>query len=174
MSRVTLFLLFILALTTVQAWMTARNPISRKLSQSHHVSMSTVERPIETSQIVVPDTMDTFLGPLPDSIREMRSISDDNFDEETSSGLAVVLFSSSWCAPCQEMKRTITTQCMSKHSSKAKFFVVDTDYNAEAVATFNVRSIPSTLLFKDGALVSDIVGNVKEDVLNNQILKNFM
>lgn len=112
---------------------------------------------------------------LPEKGAELKSLKDSEFAHEVleQAGLCVVLFSSSWCSPCQDMKQTILSKCVPKHASKARFFIVDTDFESEAVNEFGVRSIPSTILFKDGQVVSDIVGNVDFDVLNQQIIKNF-
>lgn len=112
---------------------------------------------------------------VPEKSLDLQELTDGEFASEVleTAGLSVVLFSSSWCSPCQDMKQTILSKCMPKHGSRARFFVVDTDFESEAVNEFGVRSIPSTILFKDGQVVSDIVGNVDFEVLNQQIIKNF-
>lgn len=60
---------------------------------------------------------------------------------------------------------------MSVYSKDSKFFSIDTDYNPDSAAEFQIRSIPSTLFFKNGKLVSEIVGSVPESVIENQIQK---
>lgn len=61
---------------------------------------------------------------------------------------------------------------MGKYSDKSEFFSVDTDFNPEASTEFQVRSIPSTLFFKNGKLVSEIVGAVPQSVVESQIIKH--
>jgi thioredoxin 1 len=144
-------------------------PRFRPLSQlSSRKFFSTVE-----NEAAVVETAEERLVQVPEGVRELKAVTDDNFSEEVlAEGLHVVLFSSSWCAPCLEFKSKMQNSMM-KHGSKAKFFVLDTDYSSEAVAEYSIRSIPSILLFRDGQQVSHIVGNVDIDVLNTQILKNF-
>jgi thioredoxin 1 len=135
---------------------------------SSHRLASTVEKDVLSTQ-----GEKEHLLQAPASVRELLSVTDETFSEEVlGEGLYVVLFSSGWCAPCQEFKNKMQSSMM-KHGSKAKFFVMDTDYSSEAVAEYGIRSIPSTLLFRDGQLVADIVGNVDVEVLNTQIIKNF-
>ena len=142
---------------------------------------ATITGPLDSTTFSPPNVdtrirqREEFVSPLPERVLELISVTDSDFDDKVmnQAGLSVVLFTSAWCSPCQDMKREIVSKCMPKHSSKARFFVVDTDYNTEAVAEFGVRSIPSTILFKDGAVVSDIVGNVDLEILNQQIIKNF-
>ena len=144
-------------------------PRLRPLSQfSRSKLLSTVE-----NEAAVQSAAEERLVQVPGGVRELKDVTDDNFsDEVLAEGLHVVLFSSGWCAPCIEFKAKMQNSMM-KHGSKAKFFVLDTDYSSEAVAEYSIRSIPSILLFRDGVLVAHIVGNVDIDVLNTQILKNF-
>ena len=62
-------------------------------------------------------------------------------------------------------------QFMAVYPNDPKFFSVDTDSNPDSAAEFQIRSIPSTLFFKNGKLVSEIVGSVPESVIENQIEK---
>lgn len=106
---------------------------------------------------------------------KLRQVTDTTFDEQVlqARGLACVLFSSGWCSPCHDMKQTILSQVLPKHSSKSTFFEVDTDYNTAITHELGVRTIPSILIIKDGVVVADIVGRVDASMLNDQILKNF-
>ena len=108
-------------------------------------------------------------------VMKLQEVTDATFEAKVlqASGLSVVFFSSGWCSPCHDMKQTILSQVLPKHSSKATFFEVDTDYNTAITHDLNVRTIPSVLMIKDGVVVSDIVGRVDATVLNDQILKNF-
>ena len=116
------------------------------------------------------------LAPVGDLL-ELRQLDDGNFDDQVLTAshdkLQVVLFSSSWCQPCHEMRRTLQRNVMAKHGSKASFYEMNTDLSVEVVTALNVRSLPSILMIKDGQIVSDIVGCVDPDVVNNQILRQF-
>ena len=69
------------------------------------------------------------------------------------------------------MMAAITSDIMVKHGTKANFYMCDTDLNPEVTSEFNIRSIPSTLLLKDGVVVSDIVGATDADLVSDQIIK---
>ena len=59
-----------------------------------------------------------------------------------------------------------------RHRSEARFYRIDTDTQPDAATDFQVRSIPSTLFFKGGRVVSEIVGAVPSAVVVSQILKH--
>ena len=61
---------------------------------------------------------------------------------------------------------------MGNYIQKSKFCSIDTDHNPESAAEFQVRSIPSTLFFKHGKVVSEIVGSVPQMVVISQITKH--
>jgi thioredoxin 1 len=103
----------------------------------------------------------------------MTAVSDHDFQSKVldREGLQLVFFTSSWCAPCVRMMAAITSDIMVKHGTKANFYVCDTDLNPEVTSEFNIRSIPSTLLLKDGLVVSDIVGATDASIVSDQIIK---
>lgn len=57
-------------------------------------------------------------------------------------------------------------------SENVNFFSIDTDENIIAATEFQVRSIPSTILFKNGRVVADIIGAVPKEVISQQIRKH--
>ncbi|MBL0172208.1 MAG: thioredoxin [Gemmatimonadaceae bacterium] len=93
-------------------------------------------------------------------------VGDDNFatEIEGSTGLAVVDFWATWCAPCR-MIGPIVEQLAVDYAGKAKVAKLDVDNNQKTAARFNVRSIPTILFFKDGKLVDQVVGAVPRPAL---------
>ncbi|MDQ8163012.1 MAG: thioredoxin [Gemmatimonadota bacterium] len=93
-------------------------------------------------------------------------VSDDNFatEIEQTTGLAVVDFWATWCAPCR-MIAPIVEQLATEYAGKAKVAKLDVDHNQKTAARFNVRSIPTILFFKDGKLVDQVVGAVPRPAL---------
>ena len=53
-----------------------------------------------------------------------------------------------------------------------KFLKVDTDENPVSSTEFQVRSIPSTFLFKNGRLVHEIVGSVPKHLIEQEVKKH--
>lgn len=92
----------------------------------------------------------------------LQEISDEKFNAEVLShhGLSVVLFSSHWCQPCRTMKLVVEAAKNSVvlSNENVKFLTIDTDENPLTASEFQLRSIPSTLIFKNGRVVADILG----------------
>ncbi len=97
-------------------------------------------------------------------------LSDDVFDEEIGKhqGLAVVDFWATWCGPCH-MIAPIIEQLADEYEGKVKVGKVDVDANQRTAMRYNVRSIPTILLFKDGELVESVVGVVPKADLEEKI-----
>lgn len=63
-----------------------------------------------------------------------------------------------WCAPCKAiapMLEDLATQ----YKGKVKVAKVDVDNNQDVARQFNIRSIPTLLLFKGGKVVEQFVGS---------------
>ena len=109
-------------------------------------------------------------------ITTLKEIHDDDFNSEVLShaGLAVVVFTSYWCGPCKKhsklMEEVMNSSVLS--NKRIKFLSVDTDENPVSSTEFQVRSIPSTMLFKNGRLVSEIVGAVPKHLIEREVLKH--
>jgi thioredoxin 1 len=103
----------------------------------------------------------------------MEAISDSDFFDKVlcNNDLSVVFFTSGWCGPCRTMRKHLE-EISAKYPKHSKFFEIDTDDNFDAAMEFNVRSIPSTLLFRNGKVVSEIVGAVPQSIVTDQISKH--
>jgi len=97
-------------------------------------------------------------------------ITDENFGDEieSSSGLVMVDFWAEWCRPCL-MVGPIVHELAEEQSDRVKVGKLDVDANPETAFRFNVRSIPSILFFKDGALVDTVIGAQPKAVLEQKI-----
>ena len=94
------------------------------------------------------------------------AVTDDSFAAEIEghSGLAMIDFWATWCAPCR-MIAPIVEQLAADYDGKVKVAKLDVDSNQKTAMKFNVRSIPTILFFKDGALVDQVVGAVPRTAL---------
>ena len=106
----------------------------------------------------------------------LKSITDTKFNHEVleNAGLCVVFFTSHWCNPCRSMKGIIEDAQYSfeVNGDDVKFVAVDTDENPISSTEFQVRSIPSTFLFKNGRIVSEIVGVAPRSEIVAEIKKH--
>ena len=97
-------------------------------------------------------------------------LSDDVFDEEIRKhdGLALVDFWATWCGPCHVIA-PIIEQLAEEYDGQLKVGKVDVDANQKTAMRFDVRSIPSVLLFKNGQHVDTVVGAVPKADLVEKI-----
>lgn len=86
-------------------------------------------------------------------------------------GLVLVDFWAEWCGPCK-MLNPILEQLASELSGKVKIVKVNVDQNPETPGNFNVRSIPTLVLFKDGEAISTKVGSLPKSSLEQWIQQN--
>ena len=90
--------------------------------------------------------------------------SSENYDEVTSTGVAVVDFYADWCGPCK-MMAPIFDEAKDAYDGKATFAKLNVDDNKEIAINNKVMGIPTLLFFKDGQLVDRITGVIEKDAL---------
>lgn len=74
----------------------------------------------------------------------------------------VVDFWASWCAPCR-MIAPLLEQIANEFEGKALVCKVDVDKNQALAQRFSVRSIPTLLFVKGGAVSDQVVGALPKD-----------
>ena len=101
------------------------------------------------------------------------AITDDQFESEViNSGTPVLVdFWAEWCGPCKAVAPTLE-ELAEDYDGRLKIVKVDIDENREAATRFGIRSIPSLLLFKDGAEVDRILGALPKQQLAEKIDKH--
>lgn len=100
-----------------------------------------------------------------------------NFDEMIKDNRPTLVdFFATWCGPCKA-QAPILEEVKSKVGDAANIVKVDIDKNQELAAVYNVRSVPTLIMFKNGEAVWRAVGlqyaNVLEDkIREHQITKS--
>lgn len=89
----------------------------------------------------------------------MADVTDATFDEEVLKSDVPVLvdFWAPWCAPCRVVS-PIIEELAKDYEGRLKVAKVNVDDNQATAAKYNIMSIPSLLIFKNGNVVKTVVG----------------
>ncbi len=93
-------------------------------------------------------------------------LTNENFDSEViNSELPVLVdFWAEWCGPCK-MIAPVIDELAAEFSGKVKVGKLNVDEANEVAAKFNIRGIPTLLMFKGGAVVDNKVGALSKTQL---------
>ncbi|RLB75422.1 MAG: thioredoxin [Deltaproteobacteria bacterium] len=86
-------------------------------------------------------------------------ITDQTFEREVFSypGTALVDFWAPWCTPCR-MVAPVLEDLALKYNGRVKIAKINVDQNPVAASRFQVQSIPTLIIFKNGKAVDRIIG----------------
>jgi len=100
-------------------------------------------------------------------------LTDKNFDEVVAnSDIPVIVdFWAPWCGPCKMMAPTFE-RVATEFPLKALFAKVNTENEQGLGGRFNIRSIPTTIIFKDGKEVERVSGALDINSLTSLVSRN--
>jgi len=86
-------------------------------------------------------------------------------------GLTLVDFWASWCGPCRMLTPTLE-KVQNEMGDAVKIVKVNIDENPSIAAKYNVMNIPFMMLFKEGEVVGNLVGNQPKGAIVSLINNN--
>ena len=99
--------------------------------------------------------------------------SDQNFEQEVlrSDRPVLVDFWAEWCAPCRMIAPAVEA-IAGEYAGRAKVGKLNVDENQSVTSRYNIRSIPTLLVFKNGEIKEQLVGTTSKDNLAKLLDKN--
>jgi len=98
---------------------------------------------------------------------KVLTLTGSNFDSEVKKGAILVDFWAPWCGPCRMLGPVV--EQLAGEMKDVKVGKVNVDEQPELSEKFEVASIPTLLLFKDGKMIANRVGAATKEALKEWI-----
>ena len=101
---------------------------------------------------------------------KVTEVGDQNFEAEVLNSSVPVLvdFWAAWCAPCRMLAPVVET-IAELYEGRARIVKLNVDENTLTSGKYNIKGIPTLLLFKDGLIKEQIVGNTTKNAISKMI-----
>lgn len=105
---------------------------------------------------------------------KLQQVNESNFNESVlnSDRPVVVDFWAEWCGPCKVLG-PVLEELSGEVSDKASIVKLNVDESRELAQRYGIRGIPTLVFFKNGEVVSTLVGNQPKDVILKNIQQVF-
>lgn len=109
-------------------------------------------------------------GPM--ASENIVEVTDSNFKSEILGSKLPVLvdFWAVWCSPCRAIAPHVEALAK-EYDGKVRVGKCDIDSNSEVATQYDIRSIPTLLVFKEGKVVGQVVGAVPRAKIEDLIKK---
>jgi thioredoxin len=100
----------------------------------------------------------------------LKNVTKDEWEKEVlKSNLPVVVdFWAEWCWPCK-MVEPIFEKLADKYKDKIKFVKVNVDEEPEITQTYDIMSIPTFIIFKNGKEIDRMIGAAPKEIIEKFI-----
>jgi thioredoxin 1 len=101
---------------------------------------------------------------------KVSEVGDQNFETEVLNSSVPVLvdFWAAWCAPCR-MLAPVVEAIAEQYEGKAKVVKLNVDENMVTSGKYSIKGIPTLLLFKEGVVKEQIVGNTTKGTISKMM-----
>jgi thioredoxin 1 len=98
---------------------------------------------------------------------ELLQLNDDNFEAEVLKAETPTLvdFWAPWCGPCR-MVGPVVEELAAEYAGRIKVAKMNVDENQKTPSKYNIRGIPTLILFKGGEIAEQVVGAVPKTKLD--------
>lgn len=87
----------------------------------------------------------------------MQMLDHESFDPTTARGMHLVEFTAAWCGPCRQLA-PVLERLAGEYAGHVRFAAVDVDHEPQLAQRYDVRSMPTCLVLRDGREVGRIIG----------------
>jgi len=102
----------------------------------------------------------------------IAAVTDSNFEAEvltaSSSQPVMVDFWAEWCRPCHMLAPTVA-EIAQDYAGKLKVMKLNVDEAMNSASRYNIRGIPTLLVFKNGQVVEQIVGALPKEQITKAL-----
>jgi|SRR6266540_2230872 len=93
-------------------------------------------------------------------------VNDESFRRQVleAAGPVLVDFWAAWCGPCR-MMAPVVEELAGDYAGRAKVVKLDMDANPETALRYDITSIPTFLVFKNGEVAEKVIGVVSKKLL---------
>ena len=104
---------------------------------------------------------------------KITHVTDSSFDQEVlnADGPVLVDYWAEWCGPCK-MIAPLLDEAATEYADKLAIVKLNIDENPNTPQKFGIRSIPTLMLFKDGAVAAQKLGAMSKSQLTEFLDSN--